>query len=82
MCLSFVVGGVCAMLSSLIYTEFATEIPVAGMRSCIRRAEGESRGGPAQHHACWALTMVSTPMAQAAPSPTYSPAWASSPPSW
>ncbi|CAL8471821.1 g11363 [Coccomyxa elongata] len=29
-CLSFVVGGVCAMLSSFIYAEFATELPVAG----------------------------------------------------
>lgn len=30
MCISFVVGGVCAMLSSFIYAEFATELPVAG----------------------------------------------------
>ena len=29
-CVSFVVGGVCAMLSSFIYAEFATELPVAG----------------------------------------------------
>lgn len=29
-CISFVVGGVCAMLSSFIYAEFSTELPVAG----------------------------------------------------
>ena len=29
-CISFVVGGVCAMLSSFVYAEFATELPVAG----------------------------------------------------
>ncbi|CAL5221075.1 g3200 [Coccomyxa viridis] len=29
-CLSFVVGGICATLSALIYSEWSTELPVAG----------------------------------------------------